>query len=115
MAATSSLLSSSPLLANNVWPSSKANTIKAPSSVSFPLRPRRLRVVKAMGGDEQGNQDSSSVDVHVSQQGNQGTAVERKPRRQLATDISPFGKFPINSVDLNMVILKKKFIPYLIH
>lgn len=45
---------------------------------------------QAAGGD---NKDTA-VDVNVSNQGNQqqGTAVERQPRR-MALDISPFGKY----------------------
>lgn len=39
------------------------------------------------GGD---NKDTS-VDLQVMNQGNQGMAVERRPRR-LAVDVSPFGK-----------------------
>ncbi|EEF30326.1 heat shock protein, putative [Ricinus communis] len=70
-------------------------TIKpmAPCSVSFPQRglnigrPSRLCPVRAQAA---GDNKNASVDVHVNQ-GNQGTAVERKPRRQLAVDISPFG------------------------
>lgn len=62
----------------------------APCSVTLPATSRkgayRLQAVRAQAGGE--NKDTS-VDVHVNS-GNQGTQVERRPRRT-ALDISPFG------------------------
>lgn len=79
--------SSSPLLFNKT----NLNSTKSisPSSVSFPsLKTNRLPVVRAQqtsGGD---NKDTS-VDVQVNKS-NQGTAVEKKPKRW-GLDVSPFG------------------------
>lgn len=92
MATLPSLLSSSPLGVNKVWPSNKAFTSVAPRpcSATFPSRSsRRLPVVRAQAAPEDSHKDSS-VDVQISQKGNEGSsAVERRPR---TTDISPFGK-----------------------
>lgn len=96
MASSTLSWSSAPLLSSKgeVVPSTKRIT---PCSVSFPSRggfgksttkPSRLALVRA---EAAGDHKDTSVDVHVNQQGNnQGTAVERKPRK-LAVDISPFG------------------------
>nr|AEX97053.1 small heat shock protein [Copaifera officinalis] len=73
-------------------PRDKSNVAAPPCSASFPsrgpMRMRRLGVVRAQAAGE--NKDSSSVDVHVSKDNQQGTAVERRPRTT-AIDISPFG------------------------
>ncbi|KAF2299494.1 hypothetical protein GH714_032241 [Hevea brasiliensis] len=64
----------------------------APCSLSFQRRgsnmgrPARLCLVRAQAGE---NKDTS-VDVQVSNQGNQGLAVDKRPRT-LAVDVSPFG------------------------
>ncbi|KAG6752624.1 hypothetical protein POTOM_042646 [Populus tomentosa] len=98
LAMASSILSwsSAPLLSSKgeVVPSTKPIT---PCSVSFPSRggfgkstakPSRLALVRA---EAAGDHKDTSVDVHVNQQGNnQGTAVERRPRK-LVVDVSPFG------------------------
>ncbi|GLU12089.1 hypothetical protein SLE2022_287960 [Rubroshorea leprosula] len=84
--------SSSPLLFNKA----RSGRIKAivPCAVSFPslssssTRSHRLSVVRAQQGSGGDNKDTS-VDVQVNK-GNQGTAVERRPKRW-AVDISPFG------------------------
>ncbi|KDP47073.1 hypothetical protein JCGZ_05100 [Jatropha curcas] len=56
--------------------------------VSFPNmgRPSRLCLVRAQAS---GDQKDNSVDVHVNK-GDQGTAVEKRPRSLIA-DLSPFG------------------------
>ncbi|XP_068328426.1 small heat shock protein, chloroplastic-like [Pyrus communis] len=90
MASTLALSSSSPLLSNKARSSITANAT-LPSSAAFPLRRNRLPVVRAQAGGD------GKLDVQVNQ-GNQGTDVERRPRR-LAVDISPFGLLdPISPV-----------------
>ncbi|XP_021805375.1 small heat shock protein, chloroplastic-like [Prunus avium] len=90
MSSTLVLSSSSPLLSTKARSSIKTY-VTAPCSATFPSRWHRLPVVRAQaGGDGQ-------LDVQVNQ-GNQGTEVERRPRR-LAVDISPFGLLdPISPV-----------------
>ncbi|KAL6291726.1 small heat shock protein chloroplastic [Prunus yedoensis var. nudiflora] len=90
MSSTLALSSSSPLLSTKARSSIKTY-VTAPCSATFPSRQHRLPVVRAQaGGDGQ-------LDVQVNQ-GNQGTEVERRPRR-LAVDISPFGLLdPISPV-----------------
>ncbi|MED6209622.1 Small heat shock protein, chloroplastic [Stylosanthes scabra] len=83
---TATTTTTSPLL------SQKAGYSASPSSMAFfPQRKplSRLGRVRAQANAE--NKDNS-VDVHVSKSNNneQGTAVDRKPRRP-AMDISPFG------------------------
>ncbi|XVF10166.1 hypothetical protein REPUB_Repub07fG0159300 [Reevesia pubescens] len=83
--------SSSPLVSNkaNLPCSTKAII---PFSVSFPFKnscSSRLSLVRAQtaGGDN----NDTSVDVHVNKDNQgQGTAVEKRPKR-LAVNISPFG------------------------
>lgn len=94
MATATCLSSSSSLLLNKVWPSNKAITSVTlpPCSATFPSRSPRLPVVRAKAAQEDSHKDSS-VDMHVGQQGNQGTsAVQKRPSGQLAADFSPFGK-----------------------
>lgn len=79
--------------------SNKAGTIPSlrtvgPCSAFFPsssnvMKSNRLSAVRAQAT---GDNKDTAVDVHVSNQGSQqqGTAVERQPRR-MAVDISPFG------------------------
>ncbi|KAL0358838.1 UNVERIFIED_CONTAM: Small heat shock protein, chloroplastic [Sesamum angustifolium] len=59
----------------------------APSSVFFPNVRRPPSLVRAQAS---GESKDTAVDVHHVSGGNQGTAVERRPRR-LAVDVSPFG------------------------
>nr|P30222.1 RecName: Full=Small heat shock protein, chloroplastic; Flags: Precursor [Petunia x hybrida]CAA38037.1 heat shock protein [Petunia x hybrida] len=99
MACKTLTCSASPLVSNGVVSAtSRTNnkkTTTAPFSVCFPyskcsVRKPASRLVAQATGD---NKDTS-VDVHVSNnnQGgnNQGSAVERRPRR-MALDVSPFG------------------------
>lgn len=88
MAATLSMTTSSPLLSSKTRGSVAKNL--APRSVLFPSR--RAGRMPAVRAQSSGEHKDTSVDVHVSNQGNQGTQMERKPRR-MAVDISPFGKF----------------------
>ncbi|KAJ1382017.1 HSP20-like chaperone [Sesbania bispinosa] len=80
------LSTTSPLLSQKAGYSVKtqSNAI-APFKASFPSRRQLPRVRAQATGDNKDN----SVEVHVNK-GDQGTAVERKPRR-VAMDISPFG------------------------
>ena len=83
----------SPLLSQKAGYSARPNNnVVAPSLAYFAHRRplSRLGRVRAQGNGE--NKDNS-VDVHVTK-GDQGTAVERKPRGA-ASDISPLGKSPI--------------------
>ena len=78
-------------------PSIKANSTVPCCHVAFPIpknfgskRGSRLSIVRAQAAAGEENKDTSqSVDVHVSE-GNQGTSVERRPRR--VVDISNFGE-----------------------
>ncbi|TKY74029.1 Small heat shock protein [Spatholobus suberectus] len=82
---TSSLL----LLQKTGYPVKTQNNVIVPCMVSFPSRkelPRLGRVRAQASGDNKDN----SVEVQHVNKGDQGTAVERKPRRA-ALDISPFG------------------------
>ncbi|CAL5344207.1 unnamed protein product [Camellia sinensis] len=72
---------SSPLVLNKSWPSIKPN---GPSSVFFPSRFSRVRAQAT------GDNKDTAIDVHFNNQTNQ-QAVERRPPRRLAVDISPFG------------------------
>ncbi|KAI5657544.1 hypothetical protein M9H77_26337 [Catharanthus roseus] len=83
---------SSPLASNNgIKPSSK---LGAPGSVSFPLasKANRSSKVAAIRAQATGDHKETSVDVqHVNNSNNQGTSVERRPRRFASLDVSPFG------------------------
>ncbi|XP_008234657.1 PREDICTED: small heat shock protein, chloroplastic [Prunus mume] len=90
MSSALALSSSSPLLSTKARSSIKTY-VTAPCSATFPSRLHRLPVVRAQAGGD------GKLDVQVNQ-GNQGTEVERRPRR-LAGDISPFGLLdPISPV-----------------
>ncbi|KAF3962843.1 hypothetical protein ACB098_12G028800 [Castanea mollissima] len=90
--------SCSPMLSssNKAMASIKANSTVPCGYVAFPIpknfgskRGTRLSMVRAQTAAGEENKDTSqSVDVHVSK-GNQGTSVERRPRR--VVDISNFG------------------------
>lgn len=102
MAATLAWSSSHLLSAHKARPSIKANTV--PCSVAFPSRsfgsvkPSRLSLVRAQAG---GDNKDTSVDLQVMNPDNQGTAVDRRPRR-LAVDVSPFAQldplFPMRTM-----------------
>ncbi|XP_021909064.1 small heat shock protein, chloroplastic [Carica papaya] len=82
--------SSLPMLSQN----SRTVRAVAPCAVCFPARKfsgkRSCRLLVVRAAEEK---KDSSVDVHVSssQGNNNRTAVERRPGRQLAMDVSPFG------------------------
>ncbi|KAH6813583.1 heat shock protein 21 [Perilla frutescens var. frutescens] len=82
-------LSFAPLSSNNVV-TPKNRVAVGPCSVFFPsackLRPRPSSSVRAQAT---GDNKDAAINVHVAS-GDQGTAVERPPRR-LAADVSPFG------------------------
>ncbi|XP_030935853.1 small heat shock protein, chloroplastic [Quercus lobata] len=90
--------SCSPMLSSShkAMPSIKANSTVPCCHVAFPIpknfgskRGSRLSMVRAQAAAGEENKGTSqSVDVHVSE-GNQGTSVERRPRR--VVDISNFG------------------------
>ncbi|XP_050238851.1 small heat shock protein, chloroplastic [Mercurialis annua] len=75
------------------------NKSMVPCSVSFPRRclnigTGRRSPVSVVRAEQSGENKETSVDVHVNQghqQGGSSTAVEMKPRRNLAVDMSPFG------------------------
>ncbi|KAL2249101.1 small heat shock protein, chloroplastic-like [Sesamum indicum] len=88
MAAAKTLVCSPFVLSNVVGRTNKA--CDAPSSVFFPnvsIRRRPLSLVRAQAS---GEGKDTAVDVHHVGGGNQGTAVERRPR-SLGVDVSPFG------------------------
>ncbi|KAL0452375.1 UNVERIFIED_CONTAM: Small heat shock protein, chloroplastic [Sesamum latifolium] len=72
-------------LSNVVGRTNKA--CDSPSSVFFQNVRRPPSLVRAQAG---GESKDTAVDVHHAGGGNQGTAVERRPRR-LAVDVFPFG------------------------
>ncbi|XP_020228510.1 small heat shock protein, chloroplastic [Cajanus cajan] len=81
------LSTSSPLLPQKTGYSVKQrNNAIAPCMASFPSRKEFPRVRAQASADNKDN----SVEVQHVKKGDQGTAVERKPRRA-ALDISPFG------------------------
>lgn len=87
-------LSSAPLVSNKGKGMLSTKAV-APCSVIFQPRSfgkggpsSRLSLVRAQ---QVGDNKDTSVDVQVNQ-GNQGTTIERRPRR-LAVDISPFGNY----------------------
>ncbi|OIV96938.1 hypothetical protein TanjilG_00520 [Lupinus angustifolius] len=88
MAQALSLTTASPMLSQKTVYFTKPckNVVISPSFAFFPTSKRVLPKVRAQANSD--NKDNS-VDVHVSKR-EQGTSVERKPRRA-ATEISPFG------------------------
>lgn len=97
MAQALSLTTTHPLLSQKTGYSPKPdNKVIAPCLVSFPSPKKPLQRVGRVRAQASDDNKDNSVDVHVSK-GDQGTAVERKPRRG-AMDISPFGKFAILSL-----------------
>ncbi|XP_061340433.1 small heat shock protein, chloroplastic [Gastrolobium bilobum] len=88
MAQALSLSTTSPLLYQKGGSSAKPHNAIAPCLVSFPSR-RQLPRLETVRAQANGDNKDNSVEVHVNK-GEQGTAVERKPRR-VAMDMSPFG------------------------
>ncbi|XP_050877615.1 small heat shock protein, chloroplastic-like [Lathyrus oleraceus] len=82
-------------IASPILSQKPCNSLKntPPCMTTFPLKrqlPRLgLRNVRAQAGGDGDNKDNS-VEVHRVNKDDQGTAVERKPRRS-SIDISPFG------------------------
>ncbi|XP_027339137.1 small heat shock protein, chloroplastic [Abrus precatorius] len=84
------LSTSSPLLSPKTGYSVKPqNNVVAPCIASFSCRKQLPRVARVRAQASGDNKDNSLEVQHVNK-GEQGTAVERKPRR-FAMDISPFG------------------------
>ncbi|XVF53304.1 hypothetical protein PTKIN_Ptkin05aG0088600 [Pterospermum kingtungense] len=80
--------SSSPLVLNRAdLPCSTKGVM--PLSVSFPSKNARSSRLSILRTQAAGDNKDTSLDVHVNQS-NQGTAVEKRPKR-LAMDMSPFG------------------------
>ncbi|BBG98427.1 heat shock protein 21 [Prunus dulcis] len=79
MSSTLALSSSSPLLSTKARSSIKTS-VTAPCSANFPSRLHRLPVVRAEAGGD------GKLDVQVNQ-GNQGTEVERRPRRFIGSHL----------------------------
>nr|AIX87514.1 heat shock protein 21 [Lycium barbarum] len=93
MAGTTITSSSASPLVSNVATYRTNNKIAAPCSVFIPSACNIRRPAPRLVAQATGDNKDTSVDVHVSSgQGgnNQGTAVERRPRR-MALDVSPFG------------------------
>lgn len=96
MAQALSLQTVSPLLSPNAGHSAKTHkNVIAPYMASFPPRRQlpKLGIGKVKAQASGNDNKDNSVEVHVNK-GDQGTAVEKKPR-SVAMDISPFGKFTI--------------------
>ncbi|KAL0382479.1 UNVERIFIED_CONTAM: Small heat shock protein, chloroplastic [Sesamum calycinum] len=79
----------------------------APSSVFFPNVRRPPSLVRAQAS---GESKDTAVDVHHVSGGNQGTAVERRPRR-LAVDVSPFGKYFVHCGKAHEKLLARPLSP----
>ena len=104
-------VSSAPLVSSSS--SSSSSGVKAlcfaPRSVSFPAKKISPLVIRAQ------NKEDSHVDVQVqrSSDQNQSTAVQRRPARKSALDVSPFGKSIISllfiRVQILLILLHKKF------
>nr|ABX60218.1 heat shock protein [Ammopiptanthus mongolicus] len=92
MAQAMSLTTTCPLLSQKAGYSAKLdNKVIAPCLVSFPSPKRSLARVGRVRAQASGDNKDNSVDVHVTKgEGDQGKAVEKKPRKA-AMDISPFG------------------------